>query len=182
MLFMRNNGYARERASTYKKYGAPITATTTPTGISVLDNKLRPTVSLTITSKLPIRAAVGIKRSCLGPTNLLARCGAISPTKPIPPLTDTEEPAKPTAAASSNSCSFLIGVPKPFDVCSPRLSTLSTLALYKTNGIMKSIQGNNANTNFQFVPHMLPASHVATNWYFSGSSLSVSMIIAALIP
>lgn len=53
--------YYLERASKYKKYGAPITATTIPAGISDGWIIQRPIVSAINTSNAPASAAPGIK-------------------------------------------------------------------------------------------------------------------------
>ncbi len=73
----------------------------------------RPTVSATSTKSPPSKAATGKLNSCFEPTNCLARCGAIYPTKLILPLTDTLAPASATADPSKNNRSLSIEVPKP---------------------------------------------------------------------
>ena len=64
----------------------------TPAGISNGENRVLPIKSATMTRIPPISAETGNNAPNEEPTSLLAICGAIKPTKPIPPAKATEPP------------------------------------------------------------------------------------------
>lgn len=79
--------------------------TIVPAGMDT-STRFRPMVSAKSKSQPPRRSASGRKSWYRGPTSDFAICGAISPIKAIPPVTETAEAASATAAMRSERRSF----------------------------------------------------------------------------
>ena len=85
------------------KNGAPISAVSTPTLISLVEGMSRTAISAASSSAAPDSAAGTISRPGSWPTSGRTRCGATSPTKPIEPATATPAPTAAATPATTRS-------------------------------------------------------------------------------
>lgn len=131
------------------KYGAPMLAVKTPAGISKGENKVRPIKSATITSMPPSKAEVGSNTPKLEPTSLLAMCGAINPTNPIPPAKAVEPPIKAVLIINNVNRCFWTCPPSPVARSSPSSCKLIFLAYRKAINRNRIVHGANTAILFQ---------------------------------
>lgn len=91
----------------------------------------------------------------------LAKCGTLSPTKAMPPVTDSAAAASATAVSNRIALSFSTDTPMPIGTGSLNQRRFSRFALYSVKGKRIAAHGRMALMKGQSAPHMFPDSQFA---------------------
>lgn len=101
----------------------------------------------------------------------------MSPTKAMPPVTETAAAASATAVSSRIALPFSTDTPKPIRTSSLIPRRFSRFALYSVKGMRMAAHGRMAQMKGQSAPHMFPDSHFAIKSTFWRSADEIRTII-----
>ena len=140
-----------------------------PTGISK-SVRLLAIVSADIMNAAPPAMLNGTRLLWSGPTIILTRCGTISPTQPIIPLTDTAIPTARDDAPIKTILSLFTFTPNALASSSPILNALSLHLIKNTGRSPAIIPGPAIFTMRQSAKEKLPINQKTMLWSLWGST------------
>ena len=155
-LFTMLSAYLRFLKNISIKNGAPISAVTAPTGISLGERMVLDIRSAMDMNAPPYKKLMGITALCFAPKIFLTACGATRSINPIIPANDTDTPVSREVITMRNI--FLLFVLTPMDIAcsSPNVMMSSYLELIHMISVIRIETGARIATCVQFLDEKDP--------------------------